>query len=122
MVLDNINLYVKKGEFVIVLGFFGCGKIIFLCLIVGFQIVLEGEIKIVGKEIMQIFLYKCLVNIVFQKYVLFFYLNVFDNIVFGLKLKKIFKQIIEKKVKVVFCMVGMMDYEYWDVNFLLGGQ
>ena len=62
------------------------------------------------------------VNTVFQKYALFPHLNVYDNIAFGLKLKKLPKQIIEKKVKAALRMVGMTDYEYRDVNSLSGGQ
>ena len=83
-------------------------------MIAGFQTASEGELKIAGKEIMQTPPHKRPVNTVFQKSALFPHLNVFDNIAFGLKLKKIPKQTIEKKVKAALRMVGMTDYEYRD--------
>ena len=120
--LDNINLNVKKGEFVTILGPSGCGKTTLLRLIAGFQTASEGVICISGKEITQTPPHMRPVNTVFQKYALFPHLNVFDNIAFGLKLKKTPKQVIEKKVKAALKMVGMTDYEDRDVDSLSGGQ
>ena len=120
--LDNINLNVKKGEFVTILGPSGCGKTTLLRLIAGFQTASEGVIQISGKEITQTPPHLRPVNTVFQKYALFPHLNVFDNIAFGLKLKKTPKQVIEKKVKAALKMVGMTDYEDRDVDSLSGGQ
>ena len=120
--LDNVNLSIRKGEFVTILGPSGCGKTTLLRLIAGFQTASEGEIYIDGKEITQTPPHRRPVNTVFQKYALFPHLNVFDNIAFGLKLKKMSKPEIEKKVKVALRMVGMTDYEYRDVNSLSGGQ
>lgn len=122
MALDHVNLSVRKGEFVTILGPSGCGKTTLLRLIAGFQTTSEGEIRISGKEITQTPPHLRPVNTVFQKYALFPHLNVFDNIAFGLKLKKMPKAVIEKKVKVALKMVGMTDYEYRDVNSLSGGQ
>ena len=120
--LDNINLSIKKGEFVTILGPSGCGKTTLLRLIAGFQTASEGVICIAGKEITQTPPHKRPVNTVFQKYALFPHLNVYDNIAFGLKLKKLPKDTVLKKVKAALKMVGMTDYEYRDVNSLSGGQ
>lgn len=120
--LDYINLSIKKGEFVTILGPSGCGKTTLLRLIAGFQTASEGVICIAGKEITQTPPHKRPVNTVFQKYALFPYLNVYDNIAFGLKLKKLPKDVVLKKVKAALKMVGMTDYEYRDVNSLSGGQ
>ena len=121
-VLNDVNLFVRKGEFVTILGPSGCGKTTLLRLIAGFQTASEGEISIAGKEITQTPPHKRSVNTVFQKYALFPHLNVFNNIAFGLKLKKLPSAVIEKKVKQALKMVGMTDYEYRDVDSLSGGQ
>ncbi len=120
--LDNINLSIKKGEFVTILGPSGCGKTTLLRLIAGFQTASEGVIRIAGEEITQTPPHKRPVNTVFQKYALFPHLNVYDIIAFGLKLKKMPKDTVLKKVKAALKMVGMTDYEYRDVNSLSGGQ
>ena len=120
--LDHINLTVNKGEFVTILGPSGCGKTTLLRLIAGFQTASEGSLCIAGKEVTQTPPHKRPVNTVFQKYALFPHLNVFDNIAFGLKLKKMPKPEMERKVKAALKMVGMTDYEYRDVNSLSGGQ
>ena len=120
--LDHINLSIRKGEFVTILGPSGCGKTTLLRLIAGFQTASEGELFIDGTEITQTPPHRRPVNTVFQKYALFPHLNVYDNIAFGLKLKKMPKAEMEKKVKAALKMVGMTDYEYRDVNSLSGGQ
>ncbi len=168
-VLNDVNLSVRKGEFVTILGPSGCGKTTLLRLIAGFQTASEGVITIAGKDITQtpphkrpvntVFQgpsgcgkttllrliagfqtasegvitiagkditqtppHKRPVNTVFQKYALFPHLNVFNNIAFGLKLKKLPGATIEKKVKQALRMVGMTDYEDRDVDSLSGGQ
>mgnify|MGYP005761370207 FL=1 len=87
--VDNISFYVKKGEFVTFLGPSGCGKTTTLRMIAGFEMPTSGSILLNGADITRIPPYERPVNTVFQRYALFPHLNVYDNIAFGLKLKKI---------------------------------
>ncbi len=120
--LSDINLFVRKGEFMTILGPSGCGKTTLLRLLAGFETATEGVITIGGEDITNLPPYKRNVNTVFQKYALFPHLNVYDNIAFGLKLKNTPKDEILPKVKRALKMVNMSDYEYRDVNSLSGGQ
>ena len=120
--LDDVSLSVKKGEFVTILGPSGCGKTTLLRCIAGFQVATEGDILLNGEDVTTMPPHLRDVNTVFQKYALFPHLNVFDNVAFGLKLKKEDKKVIEKKVKQALKTVGMTDYEYRDVDSLSGGQ
>ena len=122
LVLDDINLVVRKGEFVTILGPSGCGKTTLLRLVAGFQKASEGKISIAGIEMTNTPPHLRPVNTVFQKYALFPHLNVFNNVAFGLNLKKLDSEVIVKKVKKVLKMVGMTDYEERDVDSLSGGQ
>ena len=121
-VLDDINLYVRKGEFLTLLGPSGCGKTTMLRLIAGFANPDEGSILLEGKNISDIPPYQRPLNTVFQRYALFPHLDVYDNIAFGLKLKKMPEEEIDKKVRKVLKMVSMSDYEDRDVDSLSGGQ
>ena len=120
--LADINLYVRKGEFMTILGPSGCGKTTLLRLLAGFDTATEGVISFDGTDITNTPPYKRNVNTVFQKYALFPHLNVYDNIAFGLKLKNTPKAEIMPKIKAALKMVNMSDYEYRDVNSLSGGQ
>ncbi len=122
VVLDDVSLYVKKGEFVTILGPSGCGKTTLLRILAGFGKADEGEIKIAGVDITDVPPHERPVNTVFQRYALFPHLNVYDNIAFGLKLKKVKEDEIEARVRKALKMVGMTDYEWRDVNSLSGGQ
>lgn len=121
-VLDGLNLDIHDKEFVTFLGPSGCGKTTTLRVIGGFIEPKSGNVFFDGKDITRLPPYKRQVNTVFQKYALFPHLNVFNNIAFGLKLKKLPAATIEKKVKQALRMVGMTDYEDRDVDSLSGGQ
>ena len=121
-VLDDISLYVKRGEFITFLGPSGCGKTTTLRLIAGFGKPDSGTITMDGKEISAVPPYQRNLNTVFQRYALFPHLDVYDNVAFGLKLKKVPEEEIEKRVKRVLKLVSMSDYEDRDVESLSGGQ
>ena len=122
MVLQDINLSIKKGEFVTILGSSGCGKTTLLRLIGGFLKASNGKIAIANQDVTQTPPHLRPVNTVFQRYALFPHLNVFENIAFGLQLKKLPKDEIEKRVKKVLKIVTMTGYEERDVDSLSGGQ
>ena len=121
-VLDNISFYVRQGEFVTLLGPSGCGKTTILRQIAGFINPDEGRILLDGNDIAEIPPYQRPLNTVFQRYALFPHLDVYDNIAFGLKLKKEPQDEIDKKVRKVLKLVSMSDYEDRDVESLSGGQ
>ena len=120
--LKNINLYIRKREFVTLLGPSGCGKTTMLRIIGGFEYADEGQVLFEGKDIANVPPYKRRINTVFQKYALFTHLNVYDNIAFGLKLKKVDKAEIDKKVSRMLKLVKMEGYEKRGVDSLSGGQ
>ncbi|MBR5702839.1 MAG: polyamine ABC transporter ATP-binding protein [Bacteroidales bacterium] len=121
-VLDDINLYVRRGEFLTLLGPSGCGKTTLLRMIAGFLQPDEGVILLDGKDIAGLPPHMRPLNTVFQRYALFPHLDVYDNIAFGLKLKKTPEEEIEKRVRKVLKLVAMSDYEDRNVETLSGGQ
>ncbi|MBR0216858.1 MAG: ABC transporter ATP-binding protein [Clostridia bacterium] len=121
-VLDDINLYIRKKEFVTLLGPSGCGKTTTLRIIAGFETPSSGKLLFEGKDILDIPPYKRRVNTVFQKYALFPHLNVFDNIAFGLKLEKMPKDEIKRRVQSMLELVNLTGYEKRHVDALSGGQ
>ena len=100
-VLRGIDLNIYENEFLTLLGPSGCGKTTILRIIGGFEEPSNGQVLVSGKDISKIPPYKREINTVFQKYALFPFLNVYDNIAFGLNLKKTDKNIIDKKVDVI---------------------
>lgn len=121
-VLCDINLYIEKNEFLTLLGPSGCGKTTTLRIIGGFEQPTTGDLLFKNKSILQLPPYKRQVNTVFQKYALFPNMNVFDNIAFGLKIKKVSSEIINQKVKAMLKLVNLSGYEHRDIDSLSGGQ
>ena len=120
--VDDFNLEVKRGEFVTFLGPSGCGKTTTLRMIAGFELPTDGQILLNGEDISQLPANKRPINTVFQRYALFPHMNIYDNIAFGLKLKKLPKEEIRKKVKRVLDIVDLEGFENRKISTLSGGQ
>ena len=122
LVLKGVNLDIYENEFVTLLGPSGCGKTTLLRILGGFLTQNEGEVLFDGQEISKVPPYKREINTVFQKYALFPNMNVYNNIAFGLKIKKEPKDIIEQKVKRMLKLVNLEDYADRSVTEMSGGQ
>jgi len=120
--VDDVNLDIKEGEFVSVLGPSGCGKTTLLRIIAGFLHESEGSIDIRGESMKGISPEDRPVNIVFQSLALFPMMNVYENVAFGLKRKKLDKQEIEKRVTEMLERVGLNGFEKKKISELSGGQ
>lgn len=121
-VINNFNLYVNENEFITLVGPSGCGKTTLLRIIGGFENLDEGEIFFNEKNITNLVANEREINTVFQKYALFPHLNVFDNIAFGLKIKKQTSEEIEKNVDWALKLVNLEKQKYRSVDSLSGGQ
>ena len=121
-VLNDINLYVRKNEFLTLLGPSGCGKTTTLRIIGGFEKPTAGRVLFDGQDITDLPPYKRRVNTVFQKYALFPHLNVYENIAFGLKVAKRPKDEINKRVDSMLDLVNLREYGKRRVDSLSGGQ
>ncbi|MDE6676926.1 MAG: ATP-binding cassette domain-containing protein, partial [Clostridia bacterium] len=140
LVIDHVNLYVNKGEFITLLGPSGCGKTTTLRMIAGFDTPTSGKILLNGEDISHLPPNKRPVNTVFQRYALFPHLNIFENIAFGLKCKKVVntyrnkngeeytkteklsKKEIREKVERALTLVDLEGFEKRSVTTLSGGQ
>ncbi|MBO6215301.1 MAG: ABC transporter ATP-binding protein [Lachnospiraceae bacterium] len=120
--IEDFNLDIPKGAFVTLLGPSGCGKTTLLRMIGGFEAPTSGEILLNGKDIGSLPPNKRPINTVFQKYALFPYMNIYDNIAFGLKLKKLPKKEIDEKVARVLDLVDLEGFEKRGIDTLSGGQ
>ncbi len=122
IVLKGINLDIYENEFVTLLGPSGCGKTTLLRILGGFLDADEGKVIFNGEEISSKPPYERELNTVFQKYALFPHLSVYENIAFGLKIKKISKDIIDQKVMKMLRLIGLEGYEDKNTTLLSGGQ
>jgi len=122
VVLKGITLDIYENEFVALLGPSGCGKTTLLRIIAGFLSPDEGHVIMDGEDIADVPAYKRDVNTVFQHYALFPHLDVYDNIAFGLNLKKMPKDIIDQKVTRMISLVGLEGFEHKDITLMSGGQ
>ncbi len=121
-VLKNINLYINENEFLTLLGPSGCGKTTLLRIIAGLETPTSGKVSFEGQDLAGVPAYERKVNTVFQRYALFPHLDVFDNIAFGLNIKKLPKDEIERKVKRVLELVNLKGFENRTISSLSGGQ
>ena len=122
VVLDNINLDIYDNEFLTLLGPSGCGKTTTLRLIAGFESADQGDIIFLGEDIKDVPPHKRNVNTVFQRYALFPHLNVFENVAFPLREKRVPKAEIEQKVTEMLKLVALSGFEKRSVTSLSGGQ
>ena len=121
-VLDNICLDIYDNEFLTLLGPSGCGKTTTLRIIGGFETADEGDVIFMGEDIKDVPPYKRNVNTVFQRYALFPHLNVFENVAFSLREKKVPKDEINRKVTEMLGLVALKGFEKRSVTSLSGGQ
>ena len=122
IILDHINLDVYEKEFITLLGPSGCGKTTTLRIIAGFVTPDTGDVLFEDTRINDVPPHKRHVNTVFQKYALFPHLNVYENIAFALRLKKVKEEEIYERVEEMLAMVNLRGFEKKDVNLLSGGQ
>lgn len=122
IVLKGIDLTIHENEFVTLLGPSGCGKTTLLRIIGGFDTPTSGEVKFKGKDLIQIPSYKREINTVFQKYALFPHLNVFDNIAFGLRMKKVPESEVTERVNRMLKMIKLTEFAKRSIDSLSGGQ
>ena len=121
-VLNNLSLNIRKNEFLTLLGPSGCGKTTTLKILAGFENSDIGKVLFNGEDISALPPYKRQLNTVFQKYALFPHMNVYENIAFGLKIKKVSKNEIDKKVSEMLKLVALEGFEKRSIDSLSGGQ
>jgi len=121
-ILDDLSLYIRDGEFVTLLGSSGCGKTTTLRIIAGFIEPDEGQVLFDGKDISGVPPYKREVNTIFQRYALFPHYNVFENIAYGLRIRRTPEPVIREEVSKMLKLIGLEGFEKRSVTKLSGGQ
>ncbi len=121
-VLKDLNLYIRDKEFITFLGPSGCGKTTTLRIIAGFIEPDEGEVIFEGKKINGVPPHKRQVNTIFQRYALFPHLNVYENVAFGLRIKKVPEKQIKETVEEMLALVNLKGFNKRNINSLSGGQ
>lgn len=122
VILKGVNFEIEEGKFYTLLGPSGCGKTTILRIIAGFSEASEGDVFFEGKRINDVPANQRQVNTVFQDYALFPHMNVFENVAFGLKIKKLPKNKIQEKVKEALRLVRLGGYENREISEMSGGQ
>lgn len=121
-ILDDVSFEIERGKFYTLLGPSGCGKTTILRLIAGFIAPTKGNIYINGKIVNDVPANRRQVNTVFQDYALFPHLNVYENVAFGLRIKKMKAAVIDQKVKEALKFVNLEGYENREISEMSGGQ
>ena len=120
--VKDMNLYIRENEFITLLGPSGCGKTTTLRIIGGFEYPDSGDLFFAQKRINDVPPHKRAINTVFQKYALFPNMDIYDNIAFGLKIRKVDKKTIDAQVKKMLKLVDLEGFENRDIHSLSGGQ
>ena len=121
-IIENLSLIIPSGKFFALLGPSGSGKTTLLRLIAGFESVDAGKIYLGDQDITHVPINERHINTIFQNYALFPHLNVFENVAYGLRVKRVAKEIIEQKVSKIFKAVNLEKHMYKSINQLSGGQ
>lgn len=121
-VLKDISFYIRENEFLTLLGPSGCGKTTTLRILGGFESADTGRVSFLGTDLLAIPPHKRALNTVFQRYALFPYLNVYDNVAFGLRIQKIKEREIKERVERALRMVDLEGYAEREIDQLSGGQ